>query len=65
MSRQIQDRFTGMDISPQRRYQLRREARGLCRICSGRVVAGKKYCATHLEKQKQWQGRVETAEDMI
>lgn len=68
MSKQIQDKFTGMAISRQRKYQLRREARGLCRTCGSKAVKGTKYCLAHREKQREWQGRserVETAEDMI
>lgn len=48
----IQDKFTSMRVSRQRRYQLRKEAAGLCRIC-GDVCARKQvYCPTHLEKQR-------------
>ncbi len=52
MGKQIQDKFTSMRISRQRRYQLRREEAGLCRIC-GDVCASKQvYCPAHLEKQR-------------
>ena len=52
MPKQIQDEFTGMRISRQRRYQLRHEKRGLCRCCSEPAVRdgrgdAKGLCARH------------------
>ena len=38
MPKQIQDEFTAMRISRQRRYQLRHEKSGLCRCCSAEAV---------------------------
>jgi hypothetical protein len=37
------------ELSRQRRYQLEREAKGLCRICGRKAVKGKKLCAPHRE----------------
>jgi hypothetical protein len=52
MPRQIQDEFSALPISRQRRYQLRREKAGLCRVCgkpaakglNGRTIG---LCAKH------------------
>lgn len=51
MAKLIQDEFTSMRISRQRRYQLRREKAGLCRLC-GLPISASGYCAEHLEKQR-------------
>jgi hypothetical protein len=52
MPKQIQDEFTNMDISRQRRYQLRHEKRGLCRCCTNVAVKDESgqslgLCARH------------------
>lgn len=52
MGKLIQDEFTSMRVSRQRRYQLRREKAGLCRICGDVCATGQVYCITHLEKQR-------------
>jgi CDGSH-type Zn-finger protein len=51
MPKLIQDEFTSLDVSDQRRYQLRREKRGLCRLCGSAVSPGKPYCQAHYERQ--------------
>ena len=52
MAKLIQDEFTSMRISRQRRYQMRREKAGLCRICGDVCAKGQVYCPEHLEKQR-------------
>jgi len=69
MPKLIQDEFSALNISDQRRYQLRREKRGLCRLCGSAVVAGKPYCQKHYERQLGY-GRAKpatpvAAEDII
>jgi len=57
MPKIIQDKFTRMRISDQRRYQLRREAKGLCRLCGSPAVKSKRegstkgYCEAHYARQ--------------
>lgn len=55
----IQDEFSALPISRQRKYQLRRARDGRCTQCGERVVAGKR-CLKHLiearERQRQVQG---------
>ena len=52
MPKLIQDEFTAMGISPQRRYQLRRERDSKCRIC-GKDTIGDPYCPEHERQQKE------------
>ena len=35
-------------ISRQKRYELRKVAKGLCRVCSREAVGGTGYCKAHL-----------------
>ena len=51
MPRLIQDEFTCLPISAQRRYQLRASRDGKCRICGQPVVPGKEYCPEHHKNQ--------------
>jgi hypothetical protein len=44
MPKKILDGFTNMDVSPQRRRQLRLIAKGLCRICSAKCEPGSLEC---------------------
>lgn len=53
MPRIIQDEFTALDISRQRKFQLRRERDGLCRLCSRKVrTKGEVYCRRHRIAQR-------------
>jgi predicted amidophosphoribosyltransferase len=40
----IIDQFSGLGISRQRKYQLRREAKGLCMQCGDKTEFGLKLC---------------------
>lgn len=61
MGKLIQDQFTSMKgISRQRRYQLRREADGLCRLCGEQSATGSAYCRVHLENQRRLCRKVKT-----
>lgn len=40
----IKDKFTGLKISKQRRYQLRKMAAGLCRQCGSPKEGGLFFC---------------------
>lgn len=44
MPKEILDGFTNMNVSPQRRRQLRLIAKGLCRICSAPTEKGSIEC---------------------
>ena len=44
MPKLILDEYSNQPISRQRKYQLRRESKGLCRICGG---PGGPLCAKH------------------
>lgn len=45
----IQDQFSHIE-SKQRRYQLRKQARGLCMICTRKLAAGNKnFCRVHVK----------------
>ena len=61
MPRLIQDEFSNKRISRQRRYQLRKEAKGCCRIC-GKKTNGP-LCPEHDDKQiaamARWRARQE------
>lgn len=52
MAHIIQDEFTMLPISSQRKYQLRRERDGCCRIC-GAPSQGSPYCAPHRARQNR------------
>ena len=59
MSRKkIEDEFAEMNISRQRKYQLRRAAAGLCWFCGAPAVErdGKptKRCLKHLVRSREW-----------
>jgi hypothetical protein len=47
MGKHIQDEFTDLKISNQRRWQLRRAKEGRCIICGGRAVVGNSRCLKH------------------
>jgi hypothetical protein len=51
MPRIIEDAFTHLDISRQRRYQLRMESAGRCRICGEKTGEGSPYCEKHRKAQ--------------
>lgn len=53
MPARIQDRFSALDVSRQRKYQLRQEAAGLCRLCGQKAKEGSKLCPTHAEEHKR------------
>lgn len=50
----IADEFSALPCSRQRKYQLRREARGLCRLCGKPAAEGSGLCEKHRAKQVQW-----------
>jgi hypothetical protein len=47
----IKDQFTNLPISRQRRYQLRRLAKGLCSICGKRKITSESLCSRCLKKR--------------
>ena len=65
--RLIQDKFTSLKVSRQRRYQLRREAAGLCRLCGDKATPESAYCKKHLAAQRRHVRRNNSAraEDLI
>lgn len=50
----ITDEFSSLPISRQRRYQLRHERDGICKLCDEPAAKDSAFCATHLKKQRQW-----------
>jgi hypothetical protein len=48
----IKDALTEMNISRQRRWQLRQRAAGNCVIC-GKTAETRGYCAEHAERNRQ------------
>jgi hypothetical protein len=54
MPQLIQDEFAKLDISPQRRYQLRKKRDGCCRICGAPRLAPYEYCEKHYHDQKRY-----------
>ena len=48
----IEDEFTHLPVSRQRRYQLRRQRDGRCTECGAQVVAGAR-CLKHLVKSRE------------
>ena len=66
MPKLIQDRFTSLAVSRQRKYQLRREAAGRCRLCG---EPGSPYCTRHADAQRNFRrnGQPDTTkpEDLI
>ena len=46
MGKRIQDEFTGLEVSRQRRWQLRKMASGKCLVC-GRKRVNAKFCRVH------------------
>lgn len=57
MPKLIQDRFTSLDVSRQRKYQLRREAAGRCRLCG---EPGAPYCVLHARTQRDFRQNRQT-----
>jgi hypothetical protein len=49
--KRIQDRFTHLNVSKQRKYQMRQQARGRCELCSSPIEKWG-LCRKHL-KAKQ------------
>ena len=47
MSIEIQDEFTALPVSRQRKWQLRHLARGNCSICGRPAVCRSGYCLAH------------------
>lgn len=45
MGAPISDQFAGLSVSRQRRYQLRKKARGLCTQCGKPALADMTHCA--------------------
>jgi hypothetical protein len=54
MKRLIEDEFTRLPISRQRKYQLRRQRDGRCTQCGEPVVEGKR-CLKHLIEAREHQ----------
>lgn len=46
MVRMIKDEFADLDVSRQRRYQLRKSAKGLCPQCGKPALKDMRFCAT-------------------
>lgn len=69
MPRLIQDEFTMLDISAQRKYQLRRERDGLCRLCGEPAETGFGYCVKHrreqLRRHRLWRVSQDNPQDLI
>lgn len=69
MPRLIQDEFTMLPVSAQRKWQLRRERDGLCRLCGAPMAPGESYCETHRLKQmalqKNWKRSKSNPQDLI
>ncbi len=56
MNTRIEDEFTHLPISRQRKYQLRRQRDGRCTQCGEPVVRGKR-CLKHLIQARERQRR--------
>jgi hypothetical protein len=54
MKARIQDEFTNLNISRQRKYQLRRQREQRCTECGAPVVRGSR-CLEHLVKARERQ----------
>lgn len=48
----IQDRFTHLDVSKQRKHQLRKRANGKCELCTKKAVKWN-LCGEHVNKAKK------------
>lgn len=59
--RRIVDEFTHLPISRQRKYQLRCERDGRCRLCRADAAPGQHYCPAHWQKQQEHMARLNTA----
>lgn len=53
MAKHIQDAFSNLPISRQRRYQLRHKAAGLCLLCNQPKVNAT-YCLKHAVARREW-----------
>lgn len=53
--RRIRDRFDTLNVSRQRKYQLRKKALGLCHYC-GENSDGFSRCNTCYEKRRKYDG---------
>ena len=49
----IQDKFTKLKVSKQRRYQIRQRERGKCEKCNRKTEGGKTMCNYHREMAKK------------
>ena len=56
MRAQIQDEFTNLPLSRQRKYQLRMQRDGRCTECGAQAVEGSR-CLEHLIKARERQRR--------
>lgn len=52
----IVDEFTGLKLSRQRKWQLRKAAQGLCVLC-GKPTTGSNHCLEHMEKNRDSNAR--------
>ena len=59
-SRIIEDEFTDLNVSRQRKWQLRKQKENLCEVCGKPAVVTKskrRFCADHNEKASAYQMR--------
>lgn len=49
----IQDEFTNLKISPQRRWQLRQKAKGRCQVCGGPLGDYSTHCKKCVSKYRK------------
>jgi hypothetical protein len=50
---QIQDEFTGVPMSRQQRWQMRKRRDGRCIECGKRVLPGRARCGKHLKLARE------------
>ena len=55
--KKITDEFSELPISRQRKYQLRKESKGLCRIC-GQKAVNKSHCEKHNDMAKGYMKKI-------
>lgn len=55
--KRINDEFSNLDVSRQRKYQLRMAKKGRCIKCGSRALRGQRMCAKHDEWAYRYQRR--------
>ena len=53
MSQRIEDKFSDLPTSRQRRYQLRKREEGRCVICGKWALPDSAYCLHHLVRERE------------